>query len=156
MRAVLSRAASIDPSPVLQTQDLVCPFCNGTIVCGHEDAGSVVGSKAPKQVGDLERQIVIQVRGRLVCNDERGFSGKRSGNRDPLSLSGRESCRQPVGPIGEVNEVERRHSPPMCIRLSQTQQGESEGDVLVDGQDRQEIQICEDKAHVPCTEGSLL
>jgi len=93
MRAVSSRAASIDPPPVLQTQNLVCPFCDGTIVRGHEDAGTVVGGKAPKQIGDLERQVVIQVRGRLVCNDELGFSGERSGDGDPLSLSGRESCR---------------------------------------------------------------
>ena len=142
-------------SPILQTQDLVGFVGNGTVVCCHEDAGTVVGGKAPKQGGDLERQVVIQVRGRLVCYDQRGFPGECSRNSHSLSLSGREGRRQAVGPIGEADEIERGHGAPMCFGLGQAQQGEPKGDVLVDGQNRQEVQIRKDKAHMLRPEGGL-
>jgi len=76
-------------------------------VVGHDDEGAVLPpGEVAKQLEDLLPDLRVEVRGRLVGEEERGRAGEGARDRDALLLPARKVARQERLPVGEADGVE--------------------------------------------------
>src|SRR5713226_4835317 len=69
---------------------------NELALVGGDNDGGAAGVDLAEQIHDLERQIGIEVAGRLIGEDEVRIVDERAGNRDALLLAARELFRKSV------------------------------------------------------------
>src|SRR6185369_16408338 len=78
----------------------------------------------------LRAQRCIQVRQRLVEEEDGGASHDRTAHGDALTLSARELLRQPVHELAKAEHRARLFDPRLDLRLGRTAERETEREVL--------------------------
>ena len=109
------------------------------------------------QLLDLELHLVAQLlverAERLVHEDDRRPVDEAARERDPLLLAAGELAREPLRHAGELHGLERVGDGPLDLGVRQPPHAEREGDVLEDGQVREQGIVLENHADVALKTG---
>ena len=98
-----------------------------------------------KQVHDLERQVGIEIAGRLVGEDELRIVDERARDGDPLLLASRQFLGQGVHAVLQTDPLEHLKRLSMLHRLRHAEHAHDERDVLKDGESRDQSKILKDE-----------
>src|SRR5206468_10653502 len=104
------------------------------------------GPDVAQRAQDLVLHRLVEVARRLVGEEERGLAHDRAGERRALSLALRELRGVGLRAGREADDAERVEDALGDLALGRPQHAEDEGDVLVDGADREELRVLEDDA----------
>src|SRR5262245_53786520 len=85
-------------------------------VVGGDEHGRAPRVDLAEQVHDLERQIGIEVAGRLVGEDDDGIVHERARDRDALLLAARELERKRVHPVLQPHPLEHLERAALLLR----------------------------------------
>jgi hypothetical protein len=96
-----------------------------------------------KQVHDLQRQIRVEVAGRLVRDQQRRTRRDRAGDADALLLAGRQHDRRQVFLAEQADLVERRAHPPARLAAARPGDDQRQGDVVEHGAIAEQLVILE-------------
>jgi hypothetical protein len=102
-------------------------------VGGADDAGSGVGA-ALEQLGDLDRVGLVEVRGRLVGDDQFRVGGQRAGECDPLALAAAEAAGGALREFAEADLLQGILRFGACGLGIDAARPEAERDVVAGGQ----------------------
>src|SRR5205809_653694 len=97
------------------------------------------GPDVAQRAQDLVLHRLVEVARRLVGEEERGLAHDRAGERRALSLALRELRGVGLRAGREADDAERVEDALGDLALGRPQHAEDEGDVLVDGADREEL-----------------
>src|SRR5256886_7075021 len=109
----------------------------------------------PEHGEDLVLHRLVEVPRRLVGEEEGRPAHDRARERRALGLALRELSRVRLGARREAHDAERVERALGDLALGRPQPTENEGDVLVDGTDREELRVLEDDADRPPERGHL-
>src|SRR5262245_37922864 len=118
-------------------------------VVGGDEHGRAPRVDLAEQVHDLERQIGIEVAGRLVGEDDDGIVHERARDRDALLLAARELERKRVHPVLQPHPLEHLERAALLLRRRHPQDARHERDVLQHGLVRQQLEVLEHEAERP-------
>ena len=113
---------------------------------GDDHQGGSAAGQVPDDREHLADQLRIQGRGRLVEHDQPRLQRERAGDRDALLLPAGQLPRIGLGLVGEPDPLQQR--PAALVRLSPgaaAVREQSLGDVVQDGQMREEVEVLEDE-----------
>ena len=99
-----------------------------------------------EQVHDFEREVGIEVAGRLVSEHKLRIVHQRARNRDPLLLTARHLFRIGIHPVLQADPLQHLKRLALLRRERQAEHAHDEGDVLEDGEARDEAEVLEDEA----------
>ena len=98
--------ASSGEEAVVDDRDAVGDGADDRVV-GHDDEGAVLSLRqVAEQLEDLPAGLRVEVRGRLVGEEEGRRAGEGARDGDPLLLPAREVAREVRLPVGEADGVE--------------------------------------------------
>ena len=103
-----------------------------------------VSTASRSRLEDLGAGVRVEVAGRLVGEQHGRLADQRAGDRDPLLLAARELRRAVVATLGEADALDHRLDP-VAVGLAAGEL-EAELDVLLRGQDREQVEGLEDEA----------
>jgi hypothetical protein len=101
----------------------------------------------------LDAQLRVEVRERLVHQEDLRLPHDRAPHRDTLPLAARQLLRLPVEELRQVEKLRSPRHPPVDLVLRLPPQPQAEGDVLVDGEMRVERIVLEHHRHIPFPRG---
>ena len=104
-------AASERHGAVVERDDAARARHDEGVVRGEEKRDSARGVDPLHQVQDLLRRVAVEVRRRLVGEDDRRAVGESAGDRDALPLSAREQVRPDAELVGEADRREQLARP---------------------------------------------
>jgi len=131
----LARGALLDDHAALHDGDLVRHRQRLDLVVGDVDGGD---AERGGEVADLHphllAQLGVEVRQRLVEQQELRLVHQRAGHRDPLLLAAGQERRRPVGQRLQLDHGERAHHPRAHVAgaAAAVAVHQREGDVVVD------------------------
>ena len=114
------------------------------VVGDHDDGLAELVDRAPQQREDLLRGRRVEVAGRLVGEDHGGLGGERARHRDALLLAAGELGGPVRAAVGERDRLEQLLDAPVAVTAAGERQREP--DVLLGGEDRDEVEGLEDEA----------
>src|SRR6266511_3542498 len=145
----LDRLACGDP-PVGDPDDRVRVGHDLRVVRREDERRAVAPVHLAHEVDDGLAGRRVEVRGRLVGEDEARVRDEGAGDRDALALAPGELARAVAGVLVEADRVEERLDPPPPLGLRERSlQEQRELDVLEDREDRDEVEGLEDEADRP-------
>ena len=162
VRAISSSAVStscssspgelLDDLAVGEEEDAVGRGGRTRLVRDHDERLAVVLHRRAQQLEDLAAGLRVEVAGRLVREDDGRPAHERAGDRDALLLAAGELGRAVRAPVLQADLVEQVLEE-VLVRLRPGER-EREGDVLLGGQHRQQVEELEDEADVACAEAT--
>ena len=87
-------------------------------VVRRDDDRRAAGVDLAEQVHDLERELGIEVAGRLVGQDDRRIVDERAGDGDALLLAARELHRVRVHPVLQADPLEHLERAALLLRAA--------------------------------------
>src|SRR5262249_18997794 len=102
-----------------------------------------------KEIHDLERQVRVEVSGRLVSEDQLRVVDERAGDRDALLLSSGQLFGKRVHPMLQADPLEDLERLALLGRERDTEHAHHERHVLKDGEARNQAEILEDEVDRP-------
>jgi hypothetical protein len=141
--------SSFDQLSLVEVQDALGTL-GGTRVVRDEQNGFVqIAIEGIEQVEDFLGRARIEITGWLVRDDQRGIGDDRPCDADTLLLTAGQLAGTVLEPIRQSNQVEGVEHLLLALRARQRQQQERQLDVLVRGEDRQQMIELENEADVP-------
>ena len=133
--------------------------CRGPgIVSYHYDGLTVITGEGREEVEYGSGRLAVEVAGRFIGHEEPWIVHNSPGNGDTLFLSTGEFGGTVVGSVGEPHEVKGDFNPPPALTAGERLQEEGKFDILVSGEDGDEVIELEDVAHLegspPCELGA--
>ena len=137
-------SCTIAPSCSITTRSAVDG--RARVVRDHDHGLAEVVDGAPEQPEHLARRLRVEVAGRLVGEHDRGPRDQRAGDRHPLLLPAGQLGGTVREPVAEPDRVDERGEPLVVdLRAGERQR---QRDVLVRGQDRDQVVGLEDEAEL--------
>jgi hypothetical protein len=132
--------------PVLEPQDAVGDLAEPLVVADDDDGRLFVLCQLPQQPHRLGTVRRIEVRGRLVREDESRVVGDRACDRDPLLLAARQLLDAELLACAETQRLEQHAR--ALVGCAAVRAGKVEGDldVLAGVQRRHEVEVLEDES----------
>ena len=116
------------------------------VVGRHQDRRLGLVVDLEEELHDLPAGGRVEVAGRLVGDDQSRLVNERAGDRDALLLATGELTGVLLELAGEAHGLQRLGAPAADLPAGLAQHSQREGDVLVDGQPRKELEVLEDEA----------
>jgi hypothetical protein len=133
--------------PVVHHRDPVGDAHRLLLVVGHRDGGdSGRLQDAPDLLAHLHPEVDVQVRERLVEQEQPGLGRERPCERDPLLLAPGERLRVLPPVVGQPDEFEQVVDPPLAFGLRAV--GQPERDVLAGGEVGEQRELLEHDSDV--------
>ena len=115
----------------------------------HDDHRHAVLCELTHQVEHLADHLRVERRGGLVKEHDLRLHRERAHNSDTLLLAAGEHGRIGIGLVGKVDALKKLHRKLVGFLLSlELQRDRGEGDVLLDGHVREEVEVLENHAHL--------
>ena len=89
-------------------------------VVGDQDDRAARRVELVEEGHDLGARMAVEVAGRLVGEDQRGFGDERAGDGDALLLAAGQLGRLVVEPVAQPEALERRRRPARSARARET------------------------------------
>ena len=137
-----------DDRPPLHAADQVA-------VVGRDDDRGTARVDLAEQPHDLDREVGIEVPGRLVRQEQLGLVDDRARDRDPLLLAARQRAGQDVEPVLEADPLERVVRAPLLLAARDPRDVQDVGDVLERRLALDELEVLEDDADRASQVGDL-
>jgi hypothetical protein len=118
------------------------------IVGHHEDRLVQLAVELRQQAEDLSGRFPVEVARRLVRDEQRRIADDRPRDRDALLLSPRELPRIVLGAVREADERQGGRDVLAALLLGELREQERKLDVLVGGEDRNQVVELEDESDV--------
>src|SRR3990172_3345297 len=134
---------------VLQPQHPIGDVPDTLVVAHDDDASALLLGDGSQQAHDLVPDLRVQVRGRLVGEDEGWVVDEGPADGDPLLLTARKLLRQEVEPRSQIQLREDRLGLAAGDAPRRAGQFGHDGDVLEDRQRREQVEVLEDEAEAP-------
>ena len=101
---------------------------------------------------DVGAGVAVEVAGRLVGEDQRGFGDERPGDGDALLLAARQLGRLVVEPVAQAEPLEGRRGARRALAARDALVEQGRGDVVERRRARQQVVRLEDEADGPAAE----
>ena len=99
----------------------------------RHDHGRAARVDLAEQVHDFEREVGIEVSGRLVAEDDQGIVHQCPRDGDPLLFAAGQLQRKRIHPMLQADPFQDLEGPPLLLRRRHAQHARNEGDVLQNG-----------------------
>ena len=124
-------------------------------VVGGEQDGGAAQVDIEEETHDLLRELVVEIPGRLVGDQDLGLVDQRARDGDPLLLSSRELAGEARHAVREPDAAQRLERDAFLPAVIESQDARQEGDVLEDRLPLDEAEVLEDHADRPAEERDL-
>ena len=148
-------AGVVTPPAVAHLDDAVDRVGDTRRVRDDDDGAAELVAQPPERVEHDLLVALVELRGRLVGEDERRLARGGSRDRDPLLLAARERAGALRSRAAEA-EARRARGRPPARRRGRAREPQPSGDVLARGQRRPEVAALEDDRDLACAVGGEL
>ncbi len=124
-------------------------------VVGGEQDGGAAQVDVEEETDDLLREIVVEIPGRLVGDQDLGLIDQRARDGDPLLLSSRKLAGEARHAVRESDAAQRLEGDALLPAVIETQDTGQKGDVLEDRLPLDEAEVLEDHADRPAEKRDL-
>ena len=152
----IARRPALLQASVVEDRDAVAERHRFRLVVRHVDGRDPEIALKGRDVGaHLHTQLRVEVRQRLVHQEDARLADDRAAHRDPLTLAARKLCRLAVEVVLEPEPRGHLSRPALALALLHLGHLQREGDVLRDGQVRIERVVLEDHRNVTLLRGQV-
>src|SRR5262249_13316037 len=144
-RAFHERAALDSIDPIGHADDL-------TTVRHHHDGPAGLARERVEQIEHTRRRLGVEIAGRLIGENQRRVMDQRSRDGDALLLASREPLGIALAPAAQTDAIEQLAGARGAFGVGAPVQIEGQQQVLLDGQQRDEIEELKDEADVRAPE----
>ncbi len=118
---------------VVERDRLASDAANELAVVRRDEDGRAARVDLAKEVHDFERQIGVEIAGRLIGEDDGRIVHEGARDRDPLLFAARELHRIGAHPVLQAHPLEHLERPALLLRERHPEHARHERDVLEDG-----------------------
>ena len=116
------------------------------VVRDHHDGATEVARRVAQQAEHLGRRAGVEVAGRLVREHDGRLGDERAGDRDALLLAAGELGGAVALAVGEADAVDQVGDAALRGGVRASGETDREGDVLLGGERREQVEALEDEA----------
>src|SRR5436190_2381433 len=142
-------SGGLHDAAVIERQRAAPDAANELAVVRGDQHGRAPRVDLAEQVHDLEREVRIEVAGRLVGEDDHRIVDERARDRDPLLLAAGELHRIRVHPVLQPDPLQHLEGPALLLRRRHAEHARHERHVVEHGLVRQQLEVLEDEAEGP-------
>jgi hypothetical protein len=152
---MLSGLLIIDYTAIHHVQLALCTPAYFRIM-GDHDQGNAPVIEFFQDMNHILAGLVVQVSGRLICQQHPGFGDRCAGDGDTLALATRQLLRFVVTAVGEMQFIERARNARMALVRFQSGKYQRQLDVAGRGKPGHQVKHLENETDFPVAHLCLL